>query len=187
VLRASSTSRTTGGSTATLSYDVLDHLSKWNHGANNEHYLYDASGNRVLRRSINGGATTITTYPFGTEEHTYSGTGTLQSNTYYYSLGGRLIGELSGSPTPLNTNIFLSDALGSVLATFQQHGGQRRPAGQPGLRPLWQPALQQRRHGYQQRLHRQIWGYDGVGLLQCEILRPQRGRVLNDEEYNHFL
>jgi RHS repeat-associated protein len=77
----------------------------------------------VLRRSINGGATTITTYPFGAEEHTYSGTGTLQSNTYYYSLGGRLIGELTGSPTPLNTSIFLTDALGSVLATFSNTAG----------------------------------------------------------------
>jgi RHS repeat-associated protein len=117
------TTRTTGGSTATLSYDALDHLSKWNLGANSEHYLYDASGNRVLRRSINGGTTTITTYPFGAEEHTYSGTGTLQSNTYYYSLGGRLIGELTGSPTPLNTSIFLTDALGSVLATFSNTAG----------------------------------------------------------------
>src|SRR6266700_3249504 len=63
------------------------------------------------------------TKSFGTEEHTYSGTGTLQSNTYYYSLGGRLIGELTGSPTPLSTSIFLTDALGSVLATFSNTTG----------------------------------------------------------------
>lgn len=123
------TSRITGGTTATLSYDSLDHLSKWNVGANDEHYLYDAGGNRVLRRSISGGTTTITTYAFGLEEHTYSGTGTLQSNTYYYSLGGRLIGDLTGSSSPLSTNLFFTDALGSVLATFSNTAGSAAVLG----------------------------------------------------------
>jgi RHS repeat-associated protein len=92
-------------------------MVKWSAGSGtNEFYVYDAAGNRVLRRSTSGGVTTLTTYAFGTEEHTYSGTGTLQSSTYYYSLAGRLIAELSG--TIPSTSILLTDALGSVLATF---------------------------------------------------------------------
>ena len=112
------TSRTYNGSTATLSYDQLDRMVEWNNNSANtqEWYVYDASGNRVLRRSTTSGSTTITTYPFGSEEHTYSGNGTLQSSIYYYTLGGRLIGELTSSPA--QTDIILTDALGSVLASF---------------------------------------------------------------------
>jgi hypothetical protein len=93
-------------------------MVEWQNSTTNaqEWYLYDASGNRVLRRSSSSGTTTLTTYPFGSEEQTYSGTGTLQSSIYYYTLGGRLVGELS-SPAS-QTNLFLTDALGSVLATF---------------------------------------------------------------------
>jgi uncharacterized protein RhaS with RHS repeats len=65
----------TSGTTATLSYDALDDLSKWNLGANSEHYLYDAGGNCVLHRSISDG--TITTYAFSTEEHQFSSPNTL--------------------------------------------------------------------------------------------------------------
>src|SRR5260221_558865 len=61
------------------------------------------------------------TYAFGLEEHLYSGTGTSQGNTYYYRLAGRLVGELTGT-TP-KTNIFLTDPLGSVLATFSNTAG----------------------------------------------------------------
>jgi YD repeat-containing protein len=88
---------------------------------NNEFYAYDAAGNRALRRSTSGRTTTMTVYAFGLEEHLYSGTGTNQGNTYYYSLAGRLVGELTGT-TP-KTNIFLTDPLGSVLATFSNTAG----------------------------------------------------------------
>src|SRR5579863_6905220 len=115
------TSRTTGGNTATLSYDDLDHFVEWNspnsNPATQEWYAYDASGTRALRRSTSGSTTTITTYAFGAEEHTYTSSGTLQSNTFYYSLGGQLIGELTGTTTQ-TTSFFLTDGLGSVLATF---------------------------------------------------------------------
>ncbi|MGB8344076.1 MAG: hypothetical protein WCD86_04285, partial [Ktedonobacteraceae bacterium] len=43
-----------------------------------------------------GSTTTLTVYAFGLEEYQYSGTGTLQNATYYYSLGGRLVGETDG-------------------------------------------------------------------------------------------
>jgi YD repeat-containing protein len=140
------TSRTYNGSTATLSYDQLNRMVEWQNStaSTQEWYLYDASGTRVLRRSTSNGTTTLTTYPFGSEEHTYSGTGTLQSSTYYYILGGRLIGELTGSPTPTQTNLFLTDALGSALATFsntantatllgnQTYGSQQYQSGSMG-------------------------------------------------------
>jgi YD repeat-containing protein len=106
----------------TLAYNSLDQFVRWTTGTgSNEFYAYDASGNRVLRRSTSGGTTTMTVYAFGLEEHLYSGTGTSQGNTYYYSLAGRLIGELTGT-TP-KTNIFLTDPLGSVLATFSNTAG----------------------------------------------------------------
>ncbi|HEY4383050.1 MAG TPA: hypothetical protein VGN34_01060 [Ktedonobacteraceae bacterium] len=45
------TSRTYNGTTATLSYDLLDELVNWNAGSSSqEWYAYDASGNRIVRR-----------------------------------------------------------------------------------------------------------------------------------------
>jgi len=84
---------------------------EWNARSNNqEWYVYDASGNRVLRRSTGSNGTTLTIYPFGLEEHLYSGTGTNQSNTYY-SLAGHLIGSLDAN----STYFYLTDALGHQL------------------------------------------------------------------------
>ncbi len=109
------TSRSYNGTTATLSYDGLDHLTMYNAGSiGQEQYVYDASGERVLRRSTSGSTTNMTVYAFGLEEHRYSGSGINQGNTYYYILGGMLVGEFDGT----NTNMFLTDALGSVLETI---------------------------------------------------------------------
>ncbi len=109
------TSRTYSGTTATLSYDLLDHLTKWYASSTNqEQYIYDANGERVLRRSTNSSGTTMTVYAFGLEEHSYTGSGTLLSSTYYYSLAGKLIGALDSS----GTTFYLTDALGSLLASF---------------------------------------------------------------------
>ncbi len=120
------TSRTYNGSTATLSYDQLDQLVQWNAGANSqEWYAYDAGGNRTLRRSTTGSGTTITVYAFGLEEHVYSSSGSPQSSTYYYPLGGRLIGELQGS----STQFFLTDALGSIITTFNAVAGSAAVQG----------------------------------------------------------
>ena len=55
----------------------------------------------------------MTVYSFDLEEHLYSGSGVHQGNTYYYILSGMLIGE----STDTNTNMFLTDALGSVIET----------------------------------------------------------------------
>ncbi len=57
----------TGSTTATLHYDGLDHLVRWNdtNNSNNEEwYMEDSSGERVLRRSQQGSAsnTTLTVY-----------------------------------------------------------------------------------------------------------------------------
>ncbi|HZR39854.1 MAG TPA: RHS repeat-associated core domain-containing protein, partial [Ktedonobacteraceae bacterium] len=120
------TARTYKTVSATLSYDVLDHLVQWNstdssNAINNrqEWYAYDGSGNRVLRRSSSGGTTSITTYAFGLEEHSYGALGNTTGNTYYYTLSGRLIGQFDGT----NTRCLLTDELGSVLATFSNTAG----------------------------------------------------------------
>ena len=55
-------------------------------GRDNEQHL--------LRRFTNGSGTTILAYPFGIEEHQYSGAGVNQSNVYYYYfLAGHLLGR----------------------------------------------------------------------------------------------
>ncbi|GHO93784.1 hypothetical protein KSF_038320 [Reticulibacter mediterranei] len=87
--------RNTGGKNGSLSYDAFDEMVRWNgtttSSSQEEWYLYDAAGNRVLRRSATTtpsgnpatAAATITVYAFGLEEHTYSysGSGTTLTNT----------------------------------------------------------------------------------------------------------
>ena len=116
------TARTSGGVTDTMSYNKLDQMTNWSSNATGqtqqEQYVYDASGNRVLRRSTSGPSssptTTITTYAFGLEEHAYTSAGVSSSNLYYYFLGGRLVGSFDGT----NTIFYLTDALGSIVSAF---------------------------------------------------------------------
>ncbi|HZU69493.1 MAG TPA: hypothetical protein VFA09_19605 [Ktedonobacteraceae bacterium] len=113
--------RTYSGSTSTLTYDILDHLTQWYVGSTNqEQYLYDASGNRILRRSTNSSGTSLTLYAFGLEEHQYSADGsTNQSNTYYYFLAGHLLGSSDAN----GTSFYLTDAEGSILASITNPAG----------------------------------------------------------------
>ena len=115
------TSRTFSGSTSTLTYDILDHLTQWYASATNqEQYLYDASGQRMLRRFTNGSGTTLLTYPFGIEEHQYSGAGVNQSNIYYYFLAGHLLGSLDSN----GTQFYLTDAQGGLVSSFTNSSGR---------------------------------------------------------------
>ncbi|HEY5005244.1 MAG TPA: hypothetical protein VII61_18940, partial [Ktedonobacteraceae bacterium] len=61
------TSQVRGGITRTLSYDGLDHLVRWTSSVNSqeEWNLYDASGERVLRRTYDGTNTVLTVFAFG--------------------------------------------------------------------------------------------------------------------------
>ena len=113
-------SRTAYSTTGTLTYDLLDHLTQWSAGSTNqEQYLYDASGERMLRRFTNNNGTTILTYPFGIEEHQYSGTGSNQWNVYYYFLAGKLLGSLDGN----GTQFYLTDAQSSIVSAFTNAQG----------------------------------------------------------------
>jgi len=117
------TGRTYNGNSETLAYDELDRMVKASLGGPNDYFAYDASGNRTVQRATtSGGTTTLTVYAFGLEEYQYNGTGTLQNATHYYSLGGRLIGALTGLSS-LVTVFFLSDALGNLQATFNNTQG----------------------------------------------------------------
>jgi len=134
------TGRTVDSTSATLSYDGLDHLTSWNAGnTGQEQYIYDAGGQRVLRRSTSAGNTSMTVYAFGLEEHHYSGTGVNQGNTYYYSLGGLLVGEFDGT----NTNMYLTDALGSVLSTISATPGSAAVQGNQVYGPYGTSRYQQ--------------------------------------------
>jgi len=129
-----------GSTSATLSYDELDDLTTWNASSSGqEHYVYDASGQRVLRRSTSAGTTTMTVYAFGLEEHLYSGSGVNQGNTYYYSLAGLLIGEFDGT----NTNMYLTDALGSVITTISAAPGSAAVQGNQVYGPYGTSRYQQ--------------------------------------------
>ncbi len=159
------TSRNVNGTTATLSYDGLDNLTMYNAGSNSqEQYVYDASGNRILRRSTSSG-TTMTVYAFGLEEHLYSGSGVLQSNgnTYYYSLGGMLVGESTGT----NTNMFLTDALGSVLETISAAANTASVQGNQVYSPYGSSRYQQGTMGTAK-------GFT-TGLLWLTVLRSGGG------------
>jgi RHS repeat-associated protein len=137
--------RSYNANNSSLSYDALDEMVRWNGmtstSSQEEWYLYDAAGDRVLRRSATTGTSgnpatspaTITVYAFGLEEHVYSYSGSGSSlsntgNTYYYSLGGRLIGTLSGSSTP-STSFMLTDTLGSVVTTISNTAGSAQVLG----------------------------------------------------------
>ncbi len=134
------TSRAVNSTSATLSYDGLDHLTKYDAGSSGqEQYIYDASGERVLRRSTSAGNTTMTVYAFGLEEHLYSGTGVNQGNTYYYNLGGLLIGKFDGT----NTNMFLTDALGSVIETISATANSATVQGNQVYSPYGSSRYQQ--------------------------------------------
>ena len=109
-----------GSTTATLAYDGQDHLVRWNDtvtSANEEWYMYDGMGQRVLRRSQTGTGTSntkYTVYAFGVQDNVYDGSGASYSDKYYYSLAGHLIGELNGG----KTKFLLTDLLGSVVASI---------------------------------------------------------------------
>lgn len=133
------TSRIYNSTTATLSYDALNRLVKYSAGSNQEFYLYDASGNRVLKRSTSGGSTGLTVYAYGLQEIGYSASGGFNSQTDYYSLAGHLIGSTDGT----NTTYDLTDALGSVLLSlstsavvgeqvYGPYGNQRHIQGRLG-------------------------------------------------------
>ena len=104
-------------------------------------YAHDAGGERTIQRTTNG-TTSMTVYAFGSEEYQYDGSGTLQSSTHYYDLGGRLIGELTGNGTP-TTSQFLTDELGSVLATFSNTQGSAAVQGNQTYGPYGSQQYQQ--------------------------------------------
>jgi RHS repeat-associated protein len=114
------TGRSYNNQTATLSYNKLDEMVEWQApNTNQAWYAYDSNGDRTLERStINGTSTTETVYAFGLEEYTYDSSGNEISSTHYYSLAGHLIGERQTSGGSSTTNMFMTDALGSVQAVI---------------------------------------------------------------------
>ncbi len=170
------TNRTYNGSTATLSYDTLDQLVQWNAGASSqEWYAYDLGGNRTLRRSTTGSGTSITVSAFGLEEHVYSSSGTPQSSTYYYPLGGRLIGELQGS----TTQFFLSDALGSILTTFTATAGSASVQGNQVYGPYGSSRYSQGTMGTSKGFTGQYADATGLDYFNARYYDPVIGRFLS--------
>ncbi|HLG63995.1 MAG TPA: RHS repeat-associated core domain-containing protein [Ktedonosporobacter sp.] len=170
------TNRVYNGTNATLSYDQLDHLVQWNAGATSqEWYAYDMGGNRTLRRSTTGSGTSITVYAFGLEEHIYSSTGTPQSSTFYYSLGGRLIGELQGS----TTQFFLTDALGSVLTTFNATAGSAAVQGNQLYGPYGTSRYSQGTMGTNKGFTGQYADATGLDYYNARYYDPVVGQFLS--------
>jgi hypothetical protein len=83
------TSRTYSGTTATLTYDLLDHFVSWNAGSSNQDlYVCDASGSRVLRR-------TTQQHPFFTLEKGFLPVGQLRLGMHVLRVGGG-VGVITG-------------------------------------------------------------------------------------------
>src|SRR5579875_38961 len=128
------TGRTYTSRTATLSYDLLDHLVEWNAGSSSQEWtIYDAAGQRVLTRTTSSSGTSLTTYPFGVEEHQYDSSGNpIGIGTYYYTFAGKLIGVLLGT----TMEFVLTDDLGSVRTAITNQAGTATVAGYMGYGPL---------------------------------------------------
>src|SRR5579875_132762 len=88
----------------------------------------DGSGQRVMQRTSVSGTVSYTVYAFGLEEHQYSSSGTNTGNTSYYSVGGQLIGEQTGTSMK-STTFLLTDLLGSVVASFSHTSGSAAVQG----------------------------------------------------------
>jgi RHS repeat-associated protein len=95
----------------------------------------------MLRTSV-GGTVSYTVYAFGLEEHQYNASGTNTGNTSYYSVGGHLIGEQTGTSTK-TTTFLLTDLLGSVVASFSNTSGSATVQGNRAYSPYGTPLYQQ--------------------------------------------
>ena len=69
----------------------------------------------MLHTLLRNSGTAMTAYAFDLEEPSYFNSGGHKGDLYYYRLGGRLLGALDNTG---KTPFYLSDALGSVLASF---------------------------------------------------------------------
>jgi RHS repeat-associated protein len=167
------TTRTTNGVTGTLSYDQSNRLTEWNAGSTSqEFYLYDATGNRILKRSITGTGTQLSVYSFGLEENDYSGTGVLSTQVHYYNLASHLIGSFDGT----NTTYYMTDALDSVLTAFSQSAIQGEQVYGPFGASSYQSGTINTAKGYTGQVH------DGVSGLDYYVARyydPVMGMFLS--------
>jgi RHS repeat-associated protein len=149
---------------------------KWDNGTGGqEQYVYDASGSRVLRRSTVAGSTTMTVSAFGLEEHLYSGAGVNQGNTYSYSLAGRLVGESTGS----STNLFLTDALGSVITTISATAGSAAVQGNQAYGPYGNSRYQAGNMGTAKGFTGQYQDATGLDYYNARYYDPVVGRFLS--------
>ncbi|MBA2391898.1 MAG: RHS repeat-associated core domain-containing protein, partial [Ktedonobacteraceae bacterium] len=169
------TSRTYNGSTATLSYDKLDHLTQWNASSSSQGwYVYDASGQRVLQRSTTS-STNLTVYAFGLEEHVYDGSGTHQNDTYYYTLNKRLIGALSSS----GTQFYLTDTLSSLLSTFNDVAGSAIILGNQMYTPYGTKGYTAGSMGTSKGYTGQYEDPSGLGYYNARYYDPVIGRFIS--------
>jgi len=173
------TSRNYNGQTATLSYDVLDDLVQWNAGSSSqEWYAYDFGGRRVLKRSTTSSGTSLTVYAFGLEEHVYDASGNNTGNTYYYTLGGRLVGKSDGS----HTQYYLTDALGSVLSTFSNTAGTATLLGNQAYGPYGNQRYKSGTLGTDKGFTGQYGDATGLDYYNARYYDPVVGRFLSADD-----
>ncbi|HEU5376299.1 MAG TPA: RHS repeat-associated core domain-containing protein [Ktedonobacteraceae bacterium] len=86
--------------------------------------------------------TSLKLYAFGLGELLYQGDGTNvggASNCFYYSVGGLVLGKTDGT----NTTFFLSDGLGSVVASFSNTANSAAVLGNQTYEPYGKAQYQQ--------------------------------------------
>ncbi|HZO73629.1 MAG TPA: RHS repeat-associated core domain-containing protein, partial [Ktedonobacteraceae bacterium] len=108
-------------------------------------------------------------------EHVYSSTGAPQSSTYYYPLGGRLIGELQGN----TTQFFLTDALGSIITTFNAVAGSAAVQGNQLYGPYGTSRYSQGSMGTNKGFTGQYADATGLDYYNSRYYDPVIGRFLS--------
>src|SRR5262249_39082133 len=127
------------------------------------------------RRSTMAGVTTMTVYAFGVEEHLYSGSGVNQGNTYYYMLGGHLVGGATGT----NTNTFLTGALGSVITTISATAGSAAVQGNQAYGPYGNSRYRAGTMGTAKGFTGQYQDATGLDYYGARYYDPVVGRFLS--------
>lgn len=174
-LRAPSSKSSCGGPTPTgaaLSYDNVGQLSNWqdkpSSPSSSAAFLYDGSGQRVAKQTMQGGVTTTTVYVGKVEEVATTGTN-VTTTTNYYANGDRIATALNGAMSYIGRDLLGSHMIalspnGTVIGQtlYAPYGAARYTSGSmPG------------EHGFTGQIQDVLIGLDYYGARYYDALAAQ--------------
>ena len=127
----------TGNGAPTHTWDNLGQLRSSSIGTNNSWNIYDASGNRVLRRTTNG-STTTTTLTVAGQEIEVNSAGTAARATRAYTIGGAAVATKVYAGTTGTLHWTFNDRANSAEVTI--NAGEHRHRHNTALHALRRPA-----------------------------------------------